>query len=364
MSLQHPYATFQPAPGWGGDDTDERQTHIMFKKERDTARPWRRPLAIGAALAVTAGMSVGFTMAANASGGGSTTDVTFVPVSPAYKLLTAKSMTTNSSLNEVVSGAKTTVPTDATTVELNVEAGGTTAGIMNFHPTGNLVGGSGQFLSWTAGSTASQTIEENVGASDELTFALTGGTAKVTATITGYSTQVTDGDVSGLDGTSGQVLTDNGSGAAWANPQGGSAAADGDSGIYPLTDNSNTLVASVTEPAGTYFVSYTGDVDNSSASLDIVTCILQSPNGAYMQSEGLQMAADTTTMLPLQGLDTTTGGTFSVQCYDSKGTGYVGDNDNVESLVAVQLSSAGGYVANGRNHAAGVSKIRGLKSNP
>jgi hypothetical protein len=127
----------------------------MSKSERS----WRRPVAIGAVLAAAAGGSVGFTLAANASGSGSTTDVTFIPVSPAYKLLTAKSMATNSTLNEVVSGAKTTVPTDATTVELNVEAGGTTAGILNFHPTGNLLGGSGQSLSWSGGGTDTQTIQ-------------------------------------------------------------------------------------------------------------------------------------------------------------------------------------------------------------
>jgi hypothetical protein len=50
---------------------------------KGSVRAWRRPLAIGAGLAVTAGMSVGFTLAADASGGGSTTDVSFVAVSPA-----------------------------------------------------------------------------------------------------------------------------------------------------------------------------------------------------------------------------------------------------------------------------------------
>jgi hypothetical protein len=161
-------------------------------------------------------------------------------------------MTANSPLNEVVSGARTTVPTDATTVELNVEAGGTTSGIMNFHPTGNPAGGSGQSLEWSAGGTDSQTIQENVGASDELDFALTGGTAKVTATIVGYSTQVTDGDVSGLDGASGQVLTDNGTGgAAWATPSvgaGGISPTGGTAGQVLTNTRSGVAWSAVSTP--------------------------------------------------------------------------------------------------------------------
>jgi hypothetical protein len=323
------------------------------------ARRWRRPIAIGVALAVTAGISVGFTMAANASGGGNTTDVSFVPVSPAYKLLTAKSMATNTSLNEVVIGGKTTVPTNATTVQLSVEAGGTTAGIMNFHPTGNAGGGSGQSLSWVGGGTDTQTIEENVGTDDELTFALTGATAKVTATIIGYSTQVTDGDVSGLDGTGGQVLTNNGTGgAAWANPQGGPGSATGDTGVYGLNHSSLTFVDSLTEPAGTYFISYSGDVENNGATSDSITCVLDSPSGAQINYERETLAPSTNQALPLQGIDTTSGGTYDVYCDDSDGSGVVGEYDAVESFVGIQLTSASGYVANvvPANTAAGAAK--------
>jgi hypothetical protein len=329
----------------------------MSKPVQKSERAWRRPIAIGAALAVTAGMSVGFTMAANATGGGSTTDVSFVTVSPAYKLLTARSMSTNSSLNEVVIGGRTTVPTNATTVELSVEAGGTTAGVMNFYPTGNSGGGSGQFLQWSGGGTDTQTIQENVGASDELTFNLVGATAKVTATIVGYSTQVTDGDVSGLDGTGGQVLTNNGSGgAAWQGPTGGPAASDQNQSEVQLNNNTYTTVASLTVPAGTYEVSFTGDAINLSNSSDGVFCLLRSPSDAYVNYAGLSdLPPDQSADMATQGLDQTTGGTFTMQCADYNGANTVMGWNNDSTLDAVQVSGGSGSVTNGLKQGTNVS---------
>lgn len=192
---------------------------MLSTYQRSTARAWRRPLALGGALIAAAGLIAGFTVAADASGGGSTTAVHFVNLATPFKLFTNKALAANSSYSPAIIGGSTTVPYNATTVELSVSATSAGGGVMNFYPAGNIGGGSGQFLSWGAGGTDTQTIAENVGIKDELTFALQGGAAHATASIVGYSTQVTDGDVSGLDGSGGQVMTNNGSGgAAWADP--------------------------------------------------------------------------------------------------------------------------------------------------
>lgn len=212
---------------------------MLSKSERSGARVVRRAALLGGAVSLAAlgvGLGAGIFAGANAP---SRTSVEFVSLSPPFKLETSKVIATNGTLSAVVIGGSTGIPTNATTVELNVTAGGTSAGSLNVYPTNNFAGGSGQSLSWSGGGTDTQTIQENVGLKDELTFALTGATAKVTATITGYSTQVTDGDMSGLDGTAGQVLTDTGLGAAWANPSVGATniTATGGSTGEVLTNN-------------------------------------------------------------------------------------------------------------------------------
>lgn len=349
---------------------------MSSSSQRPTARAWRRPVAVGAVLAAAAAMSVGFTLAANASGGGSTTAVHFVSLGTPFKLLTAKSIATNGTLSAVVIGGTTTVPTNATTVELNVTAGGTTAGDLNVYPAGNVSGGSGQFLSWTGGTTDTQTIQENVGLKDEITFALTGATAKVTATITGYSTQVTDGDVSGLDGSNGQVLTNNGNGAAWANPSVGASeitGAGGSAGQVLTNTGSGAqwagptggpsqealgvfsrflpttpyLVASLTVPAGSYEVSFDADLNGYNGSAEAVICTIDSPSGVGVSSDGYSISPYGAATVALQGLDTTTGGTFDVYCNDDFAMDVLIGGYASPTLIATQVSSASGVVANG-----------------
>lgn len=317
----------------------------MLSTEHKTGRAWRKPVAVGAALMATAALSVGFTMAASASGGGNTTDVTFVPLNPAFKLETNHAIAANGTLSAVVIGGSTKIPSNATTVQLSVTASGTAAGTLNVYPAGDVSGGSGQYLSWSAGGTDTQTIEENVGLSDELTFADVTAAVKLTATITGYSTQVTDGDVSGLDGNSGQVLTNNGSGgASWANPQGGSGAASTLSSAVTLTQFPNIeTVQSLSVSAGTYFVSWNADVDNTGTSEEEVECGLFAPSGNSIQEEFLHLAAGANTMLALQGMDDTAGGKFTVGCEDQFATAKVGVNSNGQ-LDAIELSSATGSV--------------------
>jgi hypothetical protein len=307
-------------------------------------------------------------MVAEASGGGSTTNVRFVPLTTPFKLATNHAMAANSKLNLVVIGGATTVPYNATTVELSVTATSPGGGVMNFYPAGNVGGGSGQFLSWPAAGSDTQTIQENVGIKDELTFALQGGAATLTATITGYSTQVTDGDVSPADGTSGQVLTNTGSGAAWQNvgataisgaggtagqvltntgsgaawqaPGGAGYQADGGCCTHFSLGASPIAIISLTLPAGSYEFNFATGIYNSGSSTDTVTCYVQSPSGPTSPSPangGDDVLAHEGTTMTISGLGTTAGGKFTAYCDDSNATAETGNYQT--KLFATQLSS-------------------------
>jgi hypothetical protein len=329
-------------------------------------------MAFSAALLAAIGLSVTFTMAADASGGGSTTDVHFLSLAPPFKLFTNHAFAANSSFSAVVIGGSTTVPSNATTVELDLTAGGASSGVMNIVPAG-ASGGSGQFLEWGAGSSNSQTIEENVGTKDELTFALQGGAAKATATIIGYSTQVTDGDISGLDGNTGQVLTDNGSGASWENPSVGSGGISGAGGSagQVLTNNGSggavwqgssvdpatgwtqasgggipietgsptneTTVASVTLPAGSYYLSFDGTVTAGATSTS-VSCEIWSPQAGTIDGSELSVAAGQDSTMAIQGLSTSAAGTFTVRCEAGASEVQVGFG-NFPTFDAIAVSS-------------------------
>jgi hypothetical protein len=180
--------------------------------------PFRRRAATGAALLAALGLGLGVNAALATPPNGSTTNVSFVPLATPYKLFTAKSFAAHALYSPVVIGGSTKIPTNATTVRLQVEAGGKTAGTMTFYPAGNVNGGSGQSLTWSAGGTATATIEENVGTANELTIANGSAASTGTATITGYSAQVTAADIAPADGAAGEVLTNTGTGAAWLQP--------------------------------------------------------------------------------------------------------------------------------------------------
>ena len=213
---------------------------------------------------------------------------------------------------------------------------------MNFYPAGNVSGGSGQSLAWASKATVSATIQENVGMGGALTFANSSTTAAVTtATIIGYSTQVTAGDVNGVGGNAGQVLTNTGSGAGWANPQGGPAV---DAVDFPniALNSTYTTVLSLSVPAGSYQVMYSGDMDNLGGSTDYVTCHLQSPAGAGSPAESITLPPGVTSMIVLQGLTTTSsGGIISALCADAVGTAEAGFG-GYPVLTAVQVTGISG----------------------
>jgi hypothetical protein len=179
-------------------------------------RSLRRPVAIASISVLTLGVLAGV-----AGASGSTTNVSFTLLTPSKVLLTNASIAAHKTNSPVVIGGTTTVPSDATTVELAVSAKGATSGTLDFYPADN-VDAAGQTLTYPSGNAwVTTTIYENVGQSGEVTFYNAGtGTAVVSAKIVGYSTQVTAGDISPADGTTGQVLTNTGTGAQWSDPIG------------------------------------------------------------------------------------------------------------------------------------------------
>jgi hypothetical protein len=312
---------------------------------RGTTRAWRRPLAVGAALVAAAGMSVGFTLVASASGGESTTNVQFVNLATPFKLFTNHSFAANASFSAVVIGGSTKVPSDATTVELSVTASGTAAGYINVYPEGDSSGGSGQFMSWGAGGSQTQTIQENVGQADELTFANGTTASKATATITGYSTQVTDGDISGADGTTGQVLTNNGTGGvAWQTPtptgEPATGALSGTGTGVPIASGSNTTVESLTLPAGSYYLSYDGSMANVTSGAASVSCQILSPEDETIDGSNVSVPAFDDETMALQGLDTiTAGGTYIVQCNASVASAIKAGYGSFPTFDAIKVGS-------------------------
>jgi hypothetical protein len=346
-----------------------------LQADRRARRSLRKRVSIVAALALAAAMVTGV---AGASGP-SNTLLSFVSVSPAFKLATNANIAAGATGSYVVTGAATTVPTDATTVRLAVSVRGTKAGTLTVYPASNSTGGSGQSLSWTANGFAAGTLMENVGAANKVSFHnSSAAAATVTATITGYSTQVTASDINGAGGTSGQVLTNTGTGATWQTPppvtaatiqgtggtsgqvltntgtsaawqtQGQSYAASQASGIG-ITYVAYTTVDSLTVPAGTYQVTDTYTAQSSVG--DFVGCALVSPDGnfslftytAVTYAAGLYLGSGTVPMLL-----NTTGGTITLKCYDGVSTSSAISRD---TLIATQVNAAHGAIVNTTPHA-------------
>ncbi|MGN6723930.1 MAG: hypothetical protein ACTHJM_15075 [Marmoricola sp.] len=300
-------------------------------------RSWRRPLALVSAAILVVGMVAGV-----AGANGTTTDVTFVPLSPAKAVLNNASILAHKSTSPVVIGGTTTVPSNATAIQVVVSAKGAASGYINIYPALN-PGAGIQSFGYPSGNVATtDTINVNVGQSGELTFYNGGsGTSVVTAKITGYSTQVTAGDINGVGGTAGQVLTNDGvGGAAWQTPGQAYTSSAGD---QPLAFDAPTLVDPVNVPAGSYHVIATFDAHAPTP--DFADCWLRLPNGAVSQTafgaidtsfHGTYYGSGTVQMLA-----TTSAGAITLYCESSLSSNVVVQND---AVVATQVGSATGTV--------------------
>ena len=312
---------------------------MMSKPEQSRARHGRRAALVGGglSLALGAGLSVGMLAGANTP---STTDVNFVSLATPYKLFTNKAIKTTTPATVLGLGGATKVPSNATTIEIALTVSGSTAagGTVTVAPAGNPSGGSGS-VTWDGGESGQGNVATQIGTADDITFTDTGGPAQATATIIGYSTQVTDGDVSGLDGNTGQVLTDTGSGAAWQTPSGVPSFAQIGSIDQHLSDTGVTSVLSMALPAGNYWLNFTVDVQNLTNQLDDINCSMTSPTDGAIANQETDVNGAVSADMSMQGF-AAGGETISVTCSHAAGTGTVelGLN-NPPTLDALQVSS-------------------------
>lgn len=244
----------------------------------------------------------------------------------------------------VVSGGSTTVPTDATRVVFGVTISGTTAsGNVAANPTG--AAGSGAFIHYTAGTTATGTLTEQVGRSNQVAFH-NGGTNGITLTvqITGYSTEVRASDIAPTGGSTGQVLTNTGAGAAWQSV--GHAYGTTNPFSVQSLNTGLTTVSSVTVPSGSYVVTFSTTIAGStSATPDNTGCYLFSPAGSELNAAyGNTYGTDDQSVITMQGLvSNTAGGAVTAQCVDTDATASV----FYPTLIANSVGGVDGYSGNG-----------------
>jgi hypothetical protein len=336
--------------------------------------PGRRLAAVGGGAVLAAAMLTGV---AGASGSSNPDLVTFTPVSPAYKLVTNGSISAHSSKSFTVAGAPTTIPDDATSVELTLSVHGAQNGELTIFPTGNPSDNS-QFIDWLAGHSNFGDPRQNVGLKNQVTFAnSSAGSAIVTATIIGYSTQVTADGISTFDafpgevlvagpdtaqwglvgtnsidpsgGNPGDVLTNDGGGASWAPSTGGTGYVSSQCCNTPVPNLGFGTVDSLTVPAGTYQVSFTAAYRSSASAQLAFQCVIVSPGGFTSAGAEGEAAGPTITVGSLadQMMLQTSGGTIKVNC-NAFGTG--GGFLDHDTLSAVQLSAANGAVVPQTRH--------------
>jgi hypothetical protein len=168
-----------------------------------------RPLAVAGAAAAIGAVAAGIAVA----DAGSPPAAGYVSVSPAVKIF-GGSLATGKSVSVVAIGGSSTVPTNATAVQLSVTVSAAGSGAINIAPAGDPTAGGATSVFYSGSTT--QTVHETVGTKDQITFHNSGsGTATVTVKVTGYSTQLAASNIAPDGGSAGQVLTNTGTGAAW-----------------------------------------------------------------------------------------------------------------------------------------------------
>lgn len=298
---------------------------------------WRRRAMVVAALGLAFGMVNGVSGAS-----APTTDVNFTPVTP-YKVMNSVYIAKGATKAVIVSGGNTFVPSNATTVRLTISVTGPQNGTLTFFPTGNPAGSSGDTVTWSAGGTATGTIETDIGEKNKLSVTNNStGAADVTATLVAYSQEVEAGDISSLEGATGQVLTDTGTGAAWQTPSPAYHAQN--LGYVTLTPSSQAVV-NLTVPAGIYAVNATASLFVSGSTPEYGQCLLRSPVGAFLDERFANV--DTNIMnntMVLQTVLSTNGGTISLRCEAVTGLPYLYGSH----ITAIRVGSAHGQFVNGR----------------
>lgn len=275
---------------------------------------------------------------------------------PPTTIVNNVTLASNGQVSPVVIAGSTTVPSDATRVQMAVTISGATAsGKVSVAAAGSPVS---EKVAYISGMTTNANVYQPVGLNNKDTFTNLGTKGiKLTVQIIGYSTEVRTTDISPANGTAGQVLTNTGTGAAWQPV----SHAYGTAYLYDYTvlTKSAQTVESVTVPAGSYQVSFITTIAELTASSqpDFVECDLFSPGGGanFGLGSGNTDTSNTYSTISVQGLvATAAGGPISAECYDENGSTEAVD----PSLIATTVGAVSGY--------AGANPVHGksLPSNP
>lgn len=246
------------------------------------------------------------------------------PVTPTHTLQNNTAVAANKSVSPVVSGSATTVPTDATRVQVAVSlTGELSSGTLKAYPNGNPAGVGGS-LAFTANTPVSTTMLVAPGMANKVIFLnQSSGSVKLTVKITGYTTDVYATDINGAGGSAGQVLTNTGAGATWQTPAASHAYGLANNFAIVGVSTTQTVVAQLAVPAGGYDVTFNATFSASTAAPDYAVCTLYSPANATVAV--VYTGADSAfvqTTITAQGLvNSPTGGTISVRCSDSYSAG-------------------------------------------
>lgn len=319
-------------------EVDALRGLLTGRQARLERRPWRRAKVI-AGVTLAGAMVMGM---ATASTPGHPADVTYISLSVPHKILSGAYIGKGATISPVAIGGSTTVPTDATSVQMTVAVKSTAAGSLSVFPTDHASSTTADTISFSAGSVVTtQVSKQSPGLSNKVSFK-NGGTATaiVTVTITGYSTQTTASNISGSGGVAEQVLTNTGTGAQWKTPTPTYGSKNPD---YVSLTGSPTIT-SVTVPAGSYALNAaTTAFGNGAPSYGY--CFVVTPGGVILDDRFFNLDSSIfNTSMALQGLLQTTGGRVFIQCSPINGSASV--YNTVLTLTRVG-SVSGGAVALG-----------------
>jgi hypothetical protein len=247
----------------------------------------------------------------------------------------------NKSVSPVVLGGATTVPTDATRVRMSVSFTGKANGALLVYPANSSgIITNGLPVPFTANQNVAVGLTPRIGIQNKITFLnQSSSTLVLTVKITGYSTDIDSTDVTGRNGSPGEVLTNTGLGADWEPVSHAYAAAP--TGFVPV-GRTSTLVASLTVPAGSYMATFSGTLFATNASESSVSCSLWSPSlGGASSFEAIISGYSDSPMMGQALISTSSSGPITVICNDNLyGASEMGDMH----LIATTMGAVSGAV--------------------
>jgi hypothetical protein len=271
---------------------------------------------------------------AGASSPISSADVTYIPLTVPHKVLSNAAIATGATNSVVVIGAATTVPSDATSVQMTVAVKSAKAGNIWVFPSDNRNSDTFDGVSFPAGDVlATETTRQHPGLSGKVSFRNGGtATATVTVTITAYSTENNADTISGSGGVYGSVLTNRGATAAWEPI--GWAYQISDSNRVPLPQSTHTNVVTLVAPPGDYVVVARVTVAHLVPGGEWIVCGVRGSEDTGTNDSASYVAYATWPQITVVGaLASGDGGVLTLWCDSTSGTGYAQDAGIVATRV-------------------------------